>query len=253
MSARQLSGWLLKKAQTYAVPVVTGRANVGHCPICERTTLFVEVGPYLRQDYRCIRCDSIPRWRAIITVLDSEFPDWRNLSIHESSPSGPASRKLKRSASHYSSSQFLPGTPGGAVVGGITCQDLEALTFPDASLDLLITQDVLEHLLNPERAVAEIARVLRPGGAHVFTVPIFSGRQTLVRAIPSESGVEHLLPPDYHGNPVDPNGSLVVREWGDDLVDFISLTTGLPTEVHRLHDRHRGLDGEFLEVLITRK
>jgi SAM-dependent methyltransferase len=253
MGVRQMSGWLLEKTKTYAVPIATGGANLGHCSICEGNTLFVEVGPYLRQDYRCVRCDSIPRWRAIIAVLDSEFADWRNLWIHESSPSGPASRKLRRSARHYTSSQFLPGTPSGAVVGGITCQNLESLTFPDASLDLVITQDVLEHLLDPERALAEIARVLRPGGAHVFTVPIFGGRPTLVRAVASESGVEHVLPADFHGNPVDPNGSLVVREWGDDLTDFIALATGLSTEVHRLHDRRRGLDGEFLEVLITRK
>jgi hypothetical protein len=253
MNARQLCGELFRKSRTYAGPIATGGANFGHCPICERNTLFVEVGPYLRNDYRCLRCDSIPRWRAVITVLGSEFPHWRNLTIHESSPSGPASRKLKRSAPHYTSSQFLPDTPRGAVVGDITCQDLESLTFPDASLDLVITQDVLEHLLNPERALAEIARVLRPGGAHVFTVPIFTGHRTLVRAVASDSGVEYLLPPDYHGNPVDPNGSLVVREWGDDLVDFIAQATGLPTEVHRLRDRSQGLDGEFLEVLVTRK
>ena len=256
MGARLMAGVdgvLAGKIRTYARPVAAGKANFGHCPICAGATLFVEVGPYLRNDYRCIRCDSIPRWRALITVLEREFPDWRHLQIHESSPSGPASRKLRREAVHYTSSQFLSGHPGGSVVDGITCQDLESLTFPDRSLDLVITQDVLEHLLDPERAVVEIARVLRPGGAHVFTVPIFAGRPTLVRAAASGSGVDYLLPADYHGNPVDPNGSLVVREWGDDLVEFVARATGLPTEVHTVRDRRRGLDGEFLDVLVTRK
>jgi hypothetical protein len=256
MGARRMAGVggvLAGKVRTYARPVAAGKANFGHCPICTGATLFVEVGPYLRNDYRCVRCNSIPRWRALITVLDREFPDWRHRQIHESSPSGPASRKLRREAVHYTSSQFLSGQPAGSVVDGITCQDLESLTFPDRSLDLVITQDVLEHLLDPERAVTEIARVLRPGGAHVFTVPIFAGRPTLVRATASGSGVDYLLPADYHGNPIDPNGSLVVREWGDDLVEFVTRATGLPTEVHTLRDRRRGLDGEFLDVLITRK
>ena len=132
----------------------------------------------------------------------------------------------------------------------VSCQDLECLTFPDESFDLLITQDVLEHVLRPDRAVAEIARVLRPGGAHVFTMPISHGTQTLVRVAPSESGMEHLVPPDYHGS------SLVIREWGDDFVEFVTEHSGLSTEVVPLHDRHLGLDGPTghpLEVFISRK
>ena len=31
------------------------------------------------------------------------------------------------------------------------------------------TQDVLEHVFQPDRALAEIMRVLRPGGVHVFS------------------------------------------------------------------------------------
>ena len=95
----------------------------------------------------------------------------------------------------------------GTQVGDVTCQDLECLTFEDESFDLFITQDVLEHVLRPDLAVNEIARVLRRGGAHVFTVPVYRGRTTLIRAIPSASGIEHLEPSEYHGNPVDPNGS----------------------------------------------
>src|ERR1700678_141815 len=113
MGAGVVDGVLAGKVRTYARPVAAGKANVGHCPICARATLFVAVGPYLRNDYRCIRCDSIPRWRALITVLDREFPDWRHLQIHESSPSGPASRKLRREEGHYTSSQLLSGHSSG--------------------------------------------------------------------------------------------------------------------------------------------
>jgi hypothetical protein len=74
-----------------------------------------------------------------------------------------------------------------------------------------------------------------------------------VRALPAGSGIEYLCPPAFHGNPVDPNGSLVVNEWGDDFVDFVAEHTGLETEAHRFHDRRLGLDGKFLEVFVTRK
>jgi SAM-dependent methyltransferase len=238
----------------YGPLLIHGKGNPGVCTICERRTVFVETGPWLRDQYLCVRCGSIPRWRALIATLEAEFPDWRNRSIHEGSPAAPASEKLRREAPAYSASQYLlPDVPRGAVQGDVTCQDLEALTFADDSFDLFVTQDVLEHVLRPDLALREITRVLRPGGAHVFTVPTYWGRSTLVRAVPSPSGIEHLEPPDYHGNPVDPNGSLVVREWGDDLLGFIGDACGLATERHTLHDRRRGLDGEFLDVFVTRK
>ena len=41
---------------------------------------------------------------------------------------------------------------------------LEELTIPDASFDLVLCTQVLEHVVDPERALAEIARVLTPGG-----------------------------------------------------------------------------------------
>jgi len=44
-------------------------------------------------------------------------------------------------------------------------------TYPDAHFDLVTCNDVLEHLAWPDRAVKEIARVLRPGGTLVASLP----------------------------------------------------------------------------------
>jgi hypothetical protein len=247
----------LESIRRYGRFVLSGKANLGRCLACDHPTLFVETGPWLAVHYRCVRCHSVPRWRAIIYVLDTKFPDWRNLAMHECGAGGPATRKFRRESTGFSSSCYLvPEVLRGDVVGNVSCQDIEDLTFADESFDLVITQDVLEHVLRPDRALAEIARVLRPGGSHVFTVPMYHGRRTLVRAVPSDSGIEHLLPPDYHGGPKNPGRSLVIREWGDDFVEFVTDQSGLSTEIVSLHDRRLGLDnppGHPLEVFISRK
>ena len=46
----------------------------------------------------------------------------------------------------------------------------EYLPFADASFDLAIAWDVVEHVQDPELLLAELARVLRPGGRVLLTV-----------------------------------------------------------------------------------
>lgn len=53
----------------------------------------------------------------------------------------------------------------------LRCCDVTGLQFEDASFDAVVTADVLEHVPDDRRAVAEMARVLRPGGVLVAAVP----------------------------------------------------------------------------------
>lgn len=121
-------------------------------------------------------------------------------------------------------SEYLgPDVPNGSVVKGIRHEDALALSFADASLDALVSKDVFEHVPDIERALAESARVLRPGGTLFFSVP-FGGRETTVqRAAIRHGEVVHLHPPRYHDNPLDPlaggEGSLVFYDHGWDLLD----------------------------------
>jgi SAM-dependent methyltransferase len=87
--------------------------------------------------------------------------------------------------------------------------DMRRLPFPSGSFDLVVHSDTLEHVPDPELALAECRRVLTPAGALAFTVPVIINRLSRSR---------RELPPSYHGHEasLDP-GMLVQTEFGADV------------------------------------
>lgn len=230
----------------------------GHCPICERPVRFSARRSWFRDHLLCSGCGSIPRERALMRVIKDHYPRYRELHIHESSPGGRgASLKLAQECPNYSASQYIDGLPSGSIHAdsGYRCENLEALTFSDESFDLFVTQDVMEHVFDPAQAFREIARVLRPGGAHIFTVPLVNKarKSECCASRDADKGIVHHLPPEYHGNPVDQNGSLVTMRWGYDIACFISETAGLPTAIVEIDNIDLGIRAEYIEVLVSFK
>ncbi len=189
--------------------------------------------------------------------IEKFFPEWKRMVIHESSPvHRGTSLRLAREAENYISSQYYPDVQEGEFKNGIRNENLESLSFEDSSIDLHVTQDVFEHLLDPARGFKEIARTLKPGGAHVFTTPLINNKNpTQWCAKRKDNGpIEFLVdPPEYHGNPVSAEGSLVTVHWGYDITKYIYDACGLFTEMIYLDNLDLGIRAELIEVLITRK
>lgn len=53
----------------------------------------------------------------------------------------------------------------------VVIEDMTRCTLPDASFDAAVSVEVIEHVVDDERFVAQIARVLRPGGWVLITTP----------------------------------------------------------------------------------
>jgi len=71
-----------------------------------------------------------------------------------------------------------------AGISGITWEtgDIQAIAHRDASFDTVFSCETIEHVPEPVKAVAELARVLKPGGRLFLTTPNYLGPLGLYRA-----------------------------------------------------------------------
>lgn len=228
----------------------------GYCPCCDRKVTFTAYNSWLRENFLCSNCGSLPRERALMMIIEKYFPNWRDLKIHESSPvNRGASLKLRKGAKKYIDSQYNANKSFGILLENCINQDLENQTFNNEVFDIVVTQDVMEHLYEPAKAFAEIARTLKKGGAHIFTVPIINRHKpSEVWAIKGENNSPVFLQtPEWHGNPVDSKGSPVTMHWGFDIVNYIKEKSGMETTIEYTDDLDYGIRAELIDVFVSIK
>lgn len=229
----------------------------GYCPICATHTRFVADSTWFRDSLTCELCGSVPRERALFCVIEKCFPDFVGMLIHEFNPVPRGfSSKLETACPGYTSA--LVQTSGNNVEDAIALSErLCSLPFTDNSLDLVVTQDVMGYVLTVENAFREIERVLKPGGAHLFTTPLIRGAQ------PSEIHV-HFDGSSLRSNSLDENvgldwaspgeqGSLRVTDWGFDICEIILKESGMATTVFSIENVFMGIVGQYNEVLLSKK
>ncbi|RVC70165.1 MAG: methyltransferase domain-containing protein [Mesorhizobium sp.] len=138
------------------------------CPICSEKRTFVAPDDYAgcRDGLKAIGCplnDCVTRERAAAAVLFSMFSreQLKELRVHEAAPGERGlSLWLWYNITKKVFSGYYPDKPFGTMVGHIRNENLEAQTFPDRCFDLVVHLDVMEHLFEPFKALAEIFRTL---------------------------------------------------------------------------------------------
>jgi GT2 family glycosyltransferase/glycosyltransferase involved in cell wall biosynthesis/SAM-dependent methyltransferase len=216
-------------------PGKTAFETAGFCHVCGKPSRFMtdfQYGateqngmllPNWRERLVCRHCGLNNRVRAAIHLFQLLGRPTADSRIYVTEQVTPLYKWVRRHYPRAVGSEYLgEALPWGETDHrGVRNESVTRLTFPEDSLDYLLSFDVFEHVPDHAQAFRECLRCLKPGGMLLFTVP-FRADETehLERAAMKENGeVAHLLPPEYHGDPNRSEGCLCFRHFGWSLLD----------------------------------
>jgi len=200
---------------------------------------------------RCLRCLSTPIHRAVGKVIEGlDLP--ATSRVYELSSKGALVRYLRHRFQSLYLSEFFDSVPPGEFRRGVQCQDVQSLLLPDDSFDLVTSTEVFEHVPDDRRGFREVARVLRPGGRFVFTVPLLDAEETLERVrIEADGSLSFLTAPEYHGDRLRGHGKvLAFRTYGRDICQRLAVA-GLRAAIQVLDEPGAGI--EHRAVIVAKK
>jgi len=184
------------------------------CQCCERSTIFIAQRNGSAESRSCLFCSANERYELLAVEIRTRYGNrLREMDVLELDSHSPL-RALLSSARSYTRSFYEDGCAMQQRHGAV-CEDITALSFRDNVFDLIVSSEVFEHVPRLDKAMRETARVLRPGGSHLFTVP--PRMRTKKRAEIVEGKVRHLESPEYHLDPLSPAGILAFWDIGPDL------------------------------------
>lgn len=149
-------------------PIANVPAGPLHCPVCGgRFRKFFPFGLGRRRNAQCPGCGSLERHRFLWLVLRDDYGLLRRQvrllhvapepCIRDALAANPA-------LGYVSADMFDPAA--------LLTADLTALPFRDGEFDAVICSHVLEHIGDDKAAMAELYRILSPGGRAAVMVPI---------------------------------------------------------------------------------
>src|SRR5262245_35010753 len=193
------------------------RNETGYCVVCGHHSIFrfdsSIITPQLqnawgisdslveafnrKESMFCSTCGSSLRIRRLAAVLMQTFAEntgvscqsfvelsrneeFQKLRIAEINACGTLHSYLKDHPNLYYS-EWVSHIKPGEVRDGVRYEDLQCLTYPNESFDIILTSETLEHVPDPDRAWCEIYRTLKSGGYHIFTIPVVPSQMRSVQ------------------------------------------------------------------------
>jgi len=212
---------------------------MGYCAFClEATSMevswyysgsaFGEVWPAWTETFVCSNCGLNSRMRAVYDYVVNELSVSQDSRVYMPEQVTLGFRRwgdrfINLAGSEYMGANIESGTlvRRDGYPDMIRHEDLMSLSFSNESFDLVVSQDIFEHVPEYDKAFIECFRVLSTGGSLIFSIPFFPMMEkTIIRAeVLSGGEVRHIHAPEFHGNPVSGDGALCYQNFGWDILD----------------------------------
>jgi SAM-dependent methyltransferase len=191
------------------------------------------------------------RCRAVLRlIIDANLPDTSVVYAPESITA--LANLLRGHFPNFIASEYLPTVSWRKRFPNTRHEDVQALSFKVASIDAYVSCEIMEHIPSVADALREAARVLRPGALFIATFPFRTVDQdTIVKATLENGQVRFLTKPEYHGNPVDPEGSLVFSIPAWDILDTARASGFSNAEMVAIASSHFGIVAD-VPILVMR-
>lgn len=239
-----------------------------YCNVCGNSTKIKIRTDNLREDCICKKCHSNSRKRHLAYVLlqslsvkNDKIASLNKISngldnfVYNVESNGALHHNLKHLDKYVCSEYFGPYETYGKEINGVLNVDLMNIPFESDSFDYIISSEVFEHIPHPYKAFAEIHRILKIGGAHIFTVPYYSNEENdEVRSIVDENNETiYLMEPQYHGDPIrNDEGILVYTIFAKEMIKKLEKI-GFKVETNVMRNLKNGILGGNNIVFIATK
>lgn len=205
----------------------------GYCDVCQKESqfrldyVFSELTggfekkiPVFRERLRCSKCKLNNRMRYLISVMKKMYTSGKKVYMYEYVTR--AFKEMYKFIPDLVGSEYLGDYESGSYIKGILHEDAMNLSFGDEMFDLVLSQDVFEHVSDCDKAFREMFRIIRVGGKAVITVP-FASKNDIVekRAEIINGKLVFYKEPIYHGNPLSNEGALVFNIFSWDLFNTL--------------------------------
>jgi SAM-dependent methyltransferase len=216
------------------------------CPCCGGR--FGNFRPrFGRPDARCPRCDSYERHRVLWLWLRDHGVLEDELDVLHAAPERVFEKRLRSLPNlTYTAGSLFPTRHQVRV-------DLTDIPFAEGSFDLVICNHVFDEIPDDRRAIAEIHRVLRPGGRLVTQTPIDPDREVTFED-PSLSPAERRrvfhTADDVRAYGRDFTERLAEPGFDVQLVDYAAQLDPVTVERHALREQGGTMNGSDIHVAV---
>jgi predicted SAM-dependent methyltransferase len=175
---------------------LTHSGNTYQCTICDKSfAKFAPFGIARRPNAMCPNCDSVERHRLQWVYMQQKTNILKDeVWVLHFAPEAGIRKKLESLDNiHYVSSDLYDPTVDLKA-------DITNMPFKDNSFDVVLCNHVLEHIIDDDRAMREIHRMLKPGGWAILQVPIdYDMKETYEDAtiVAPEARLEHFKQRDH--------------------------------------------------------